>query len=99
LCCSLFLSNEKQNEYRRKTVQVTVDESIFKKFKNSFTSFDCVIKEVMQNARRTNATSVSFKTGGTYLKVIDNGEGFSSLQDFLSLSGAGCSGQVILDSK
>jgi len=78
-----------------KTVQVSVDESIFKKFKNSFTSFECVIKEAMQNARRANATSVSFNTSGTYLKVIDNGEGFSSLQDFLSLSGSGWNEELI----
>lgn len=78
------------------TVEVKLDSSIIKKLRDSFTSFNCVFKEAMQNARRANATVVKFDTAAEgHIKISDDGDGFSSLQDFLTLSGSGWSDDVI----
>lgn len=78
------------------TIQVQTNESIITKLKNAFTSPACVLSEAMQNARRAEASEVIFKMlADDVLQIIDNGNGFDDLQDFLTLAGSGWDEEVI----
>jgi hypothetical protein len=78
----------------KQAIKVKFDNSIVEKLRNAFTSLDCVYKEAMQNARRAGASSVRFETKPGSLVIRDNGKGFNSLQDFLTLAGSGWDEEV-----
>ena len=80
------------------TVAVTLNQSnMLKALKQSFTHSHTFIGELMQNARRANATSVKFlfHEKNATLTVIDDGCGIDSLEKLLAIGESGWNESVV----
>ncbi|PMM69848.1 ATP-binding protein [Vibrio sp. 10N.261.46.F12] len=82
-----------------KSVQIKINESNFLANLGAiFSNTGKVINELIQNASRANATTISFTTsienGRANLTVLDDGSGITDMQKLLSVAESGWSSDV-----
>ena len=81
-----------------KQVSMKVNQAnLVKSLKFSFTNKTTVLGELMQNARRANATQVSFEFAPEtkILRVTDNGCGIDSIETMLTVAESGWDAEVV----
>lgn len=75
-----------------KTVRLRVNEKRLPEIlRNSFTSWENVLKELLQNARRAGATRIllSYEDEIQTLEIHDDGRGIANMQDLLHIAESG----------
>lgn len=75
-----------------KTIRLCVNEKRLPEIlRNSFTSWQNVLKELLQNARRAGATEIrmSYEAKTKTLEINDDGRGISNMQDLLHIAESG----------